>query len=92
VGQPFPNNEQSLSTTFRLIVNLRINAPVPRRGGHERYDGNEAFAALYGDRPFPGQHRGIGAGTAGRRPRSVFSLKELAEPAPRAGTLLGTEG
>lgn len=38
------------------------------------------------------RRRGIGAGTAGRRPQSVFSLKELAGPAPRAGTLLGTEG
>ena len=92
MGQPFPNNEQSLSTTFRLIVNLRINAPVPRRGGDERYDGNEAFTAPCGERPFPGQHRGIGAGMAARQPRSVFSLEELAEPAPRAGTLLGTEG
>lgn len=43
VGQPFPTNEQSLSTTLRLFGNLRVNALFERRGGHKRYDGNNDF-------------------------------------------------
>ena len=43
VGQPFPTNEQSLSTTLRLFGNLRISTLFQRRGGHERYDGNADF-------------------------------------------------
>ncbi len=43
VGQPFPTNEQSLSTTLRLFDRLRITTLFERRGGHERYDGNDDF-------------------------------------------------
>lgn len=43
VGQPFPTNEQSLSTSLRLFDGLRVSTLFERRGGHERYDGNDDF-------------------------------------------------
>lgn len=43
MGQPFPTNEQSLSTTLRLFGDVRVSALFERRGGHERYDGNDDF-------------------------------------------------
>lgn len=43
IGQPYPTNEQSLSTTLRLFDGLRISALLERRGGHQRYDGNADF-------------------------------------------------
>jgi TonB-linked SusC/RagA family outer membrane protein len=43
VGQPFPTNEQSLSTTVRLFGGLRISSLFERRAGHQRYDGNRDF-------------------------------------------------
>jgi len=43
IGQPYPTNEQSLSTTLNLFNGLQINALVERRGGHQRYDGNDDF-------------------------------------------------
>ena len=43
IGQPYPTNEQSLSTTLRLFDGLQISALFERRGGHERYDGNADF-------------------------------------------------
>lgn len=43
IGQPYPTNQQSLSTTLRLFDGLQINALIERRGGHQRYDGNDDF-------------------------------------------------
>lgn len=43
VGQPYPTNEQSLSTTLRLFDGLQITTLLERRGGHKRYDGNDDF-------------------------------------------------
>lgn len=43
IGQPYPTNEQSLSTTLRLFGGLQISALFERRGGHQRYDGNADF-------------------------------------------------
>lgn len=43
IGQPYPTNEQSLSTTLRLFEGLQITTLFERRGGHQRYDGNADF-------------------------------------------------
>jgi len=40
VGQPFPTNQQSLSTTLRLFDGLQITSLFERRGGHQRFEGN----------------------------------------------------
>ena len=43
IGQPFPTNEQSLSTTLRLFNGLQVSTLIERRGGHERYDEDDDF-------------------------------------------------
>lgn len=59
IGQPYPTNEQSLSTTLRLFDGLQISTLVERRGGHQRYDGNADFRQ-------PGVETGVSS-SLGRR-------------------------